>query len=121
MRYFHLNKNKYHCPVVNLEKLWSLVGEEARVAAAKETSTAPVIDVTKHGYFKVRGARARCWGPTPGWRPPQLNRHTAQDASTARERSRRLKPFRLCTPAVALRCWARAICRSSRWWCAPSL
>jgi hypothetical protein len=28
MRYFHLNKNKYHCPIVNLDKLWTLVGEE---------------------------------------------------------------------------------------------
>lgn len=30
MRYFHLNKNKYHNPIVNLDKLWSLVGEEVR-------------------------------------------------------------------------------------------
>ena len=30
MRYFNLKKNKYHCPIVNLDKLWSLVGEEVR-------------------------------------------------------------------------------------------
>lgn len=29
------------------------MGEEARLAAAKDTASAPVIDVTKHGYFKV--------------------------------------------------------------------
>ena len=28
MRYFHLNKNKYHSPIINLDKLWTLVGEE---------------------------------------------------------------------------------------------
>jgi large subunit ribosomal protein L27Ae len=55
MRYFHLNKNKYFCPVINLDKIWTLVGEEARLAAAKDASTAPVIDVTAHGYFKVLG------------------------------------------------------------------
>jgi len=55
MRYFHLSKNKYFCPIVNLDKLWSLVGEEARLTAAKDSTSAPVIDVTQHGYFKVLG------------------------------------------------------------------
>ena len=39
---------------MNVEKLWSLVSEETRLNAAKDTSVAPVIDVTKRGYFKVR-------------------------------------------------------------------
>ena len=30
MRHFHLTKNQYHCPIVNLDKLWSLVGNEVR-------------------------------------------------------------------------------------------
>jgi large subunit ribosomal protein L27Ae len=30
MRHFHYSRNKYHCPIVNLDKLWSLVGEEVR-------------------------------------------------------------------------------------------
>lgn len=55
MRYFHLSKNKYHCPVINLDKIWTLVGEEGRLAAAKEAGSAAVIDVTQHGYFKVLG------------------------------------------------------------------
>lgn len=55
MRYFHLNKNKFHCPVINLDKIWNLIGEDARVAAGQDTSSAPVIDVTQHGYFKVLG------------------------------------------------------------------
>jgi hypothetical protein len=28
MRHFHLTRNKYHCPIVNLDKVWALVGEE---------------------------------------------------------------------------------------------
>lgn len=31
MRYYTLNKNKYHNPIVNLDKIWSLVGEEVSV------------------------------------------------------------------------------------------
>lgn len=30
MRHFHKQKNHYHCPIVNLDKLWALVGEEVR-------------------------------------------------------------------------------------------
>jgi hypothetical protein len=32
MRYFNLKKNKYFCPIINLDKLWSLVGEEVSAA-----------------------------------------------------------------------------------------
>ena len=28
MRHFNVRKNQYHCPIVNLDKLWSLVGQE---------------------------------------------------------------------------------------------
>ena len=44
----------YFFSTVNVEKLWSLVSEESRLNAAKDTSVAPVIDVTKRGIFKVR-------------------------------------------------------------------
>ncbi|KAI3820735.1 hypothetical protein L1987_08283 [Smallanthus sonchifolius] len=53
MRYFHKLRNKFYCPIVNVDKLWSLVPQDV-----KEKSTAdkvPVIDVTQHGYFKVLG------------------------------------------------------------------
>ncbi|KAG1676050.1 hypothetical protein FOA52_014915 [Chlamydomonas sp. UWO 241] len=55
MRHYHLNKNQYHCPIVNIDKLWALVGEEARTAAAADKTVAAVIDVTKFGIFKVLG------------------------------------------------------------------
>ncbi len=38
MRHFHYARNKYHCPIINLDKLWTLVGEEVRsrrLAAAR--------------------------------------------------------------------------------------
>ena len=51
MRHFHKLKNHYHCPIINLDKLWTLVGEEKRVECAKDKSKAPVIDLTDHGIF----------------------------------------------------------------------
>jgi steroid 5-alpha reductase family enzyme len=30
MRYFNKRTNKYHSPIVNLDKLWTLVGDEVR-------------------------------------------------------------------------------------------
>jgi len=43
------------CPTINIDKIWSLVGDEKMQAYAKDKSKAPVIDVVKHGYFKVLG------------------------------------------------------------------
>ncbi|GJS73748.1 ribosomal protein L15 [Artemisia annua] len=56
MRYFHRLRNKFHCPIVNVDKLWSMVPQDA-----KEKSSAdkvPVVDVTQFGYFKVLGKGA---------------------------------------------------------------
>ena len=56
MRHFHLLRNRYHCPTLNLEKVWSLAPAEVYEAAKKAAAgTAPVIDVTEAGYFKVMG------------------------------------------------------------------
>merc|ERR1712054_495162 len=57
MRYFHKTQNQYHCPTVNLDKLYTLMSEEQRAAIADKAKAgeAPVIDVTKAGYFKVLG------------------------------------------------------------------
>ena len=57
MRYFAKRKNQFHCPVVNVDKIWTLVSEETRrkYADAKEGDKVPVIDVTLAGYSKVLG------------------------------------------------------------------
>ena len=57
MRYFHKTRQQYHCPTVNVDKIWSLVGAEV-AAQAKDQAAAGkslVIDVTKKGFFKVLG------------------------------------------------------------------
>jgi large subunit ribosomal protein L27Ae len=52
-RHFHLKKNTLFRPVVNIDKLWSLVTDETREKYSKSKDKAAVIDVTKAGYFKV--------------------------------------------------------------------
>jgi hypothetical protein len=48
-RHFHLQRNQYHCPTVNVDKLWSLVSEESRKASTEKK--AAIIDVTKAVSF----------------------------------------------------------------------
>ncbi|XP_074569725.1 large ribosomal subunit protein uL15y-like [Curcuma longa] len=57
MRHFHLLRNKYHCPIVNVDRLWSLVPDDVKDAASKDGrgANAPLMDVTQFGYFKVLG------------------------------------------------------------------
>lgn len=55
MRHFHLLKNQKHCPSVNVDRLWSLVSRQTRVHYEQVKDKAPVIDVTRAGYFKVLG------------------------------------------------------------------
>ena len=55
-RFFHLKRNQFFKPTLNLENLWSLVSENTYLAAKNATDgKAAVIDVTKSGYFKVLG------------------------------------------------------------------
>ena len=61
MRHFHLKRNTQWCPTINVDKLWSLVSDEVReAAAASKDGKAPVIDITKYGYHKLLGS-----GPLP--------------------------------------------------------
>jgi large subunit ribosomal protein L27Ae len=56
MRHFHDAKNPSFTPTVNVDHLWHLLGGETGVAAAKAAGgKAPVVDVSKFGYFKVLG------------------------------------------------------------------
>ncbi|GAB0491348.1 hypothetical protein MMPV_002601 [Pyropia vietnamensis] len=55
MRHFHKTTQKYYCPTMNLDRLWTLVSAKVREEHAKKTDVAPVIDVTQSGYFKVLG------------------------------------------------------------------
>jgi large subunit ribosomal protein L27Ae len=55
MRNFHLNRNHDYSPIINVEKLWSLVSDQTREKYANDAKKAPVIDATRAGYFKVLG------------------------------------------------------------------
>ncbi|KAL2170115.1 hypothetical protein VTG60DRAFT_5210 [Thermothelomyces hinnuleus] len=57
MRHFHLLRNHYWAPTINIDKLWSLVPAETReqYLSGAKTDTAPVIDLLSHGYAKLLG------------------------------------------------------------------
>lgn len=57
MRYFHKLDQQFWKPVINLDKLWSLVPLEQRdeYLKAKSTDKAPVLDLLPLGYSKVLG------------------------------------------------------------------
>lgn len=47
MRNFHLNRNTKWCKAINLDKIWTLVGEDIRKKCKDYQNKAPVIDVVK--------------------------------------------------------------------------
>ena len=48
MRRFHLTRQQYHCPTINVDKLWSFIPEEMRKNAEKNPKgLVPVIDTVK--------------------------------------------------------------------------
>jgi len=63
MRYFHKTQQQFHCPTVNVDRLWTLVSDRLREQYAKadgKKDKVPVIDVSKFGFYKVLGN-----GPLP--------------------------------------------------------
>ncbi|CRG91100.1 60S ribosomal protein L28 [Talaromyces islandicus] len=58
MRHFHVQRNHEWKPVVNLDKLWTLLPQETQDKYLSENApedTAPVIDLLPLGYAKVLG------------------------------------------------------------------
>ena len=55
IRVFRLHKNREYCESVNLDKLWTLLSDEAQKKFLNDKSKAAVIDVTKAGFQKVLG------------------------------------------------------------------
>ncbi|CAN0415816.1 unnamed protein product, partial [Laminaria digitata] len=52
MRRFHLLKNREHCPIVNLDKLWSMLPAGTLDQAQTAGGKAPVVDVTDQVIYK---------------------------------------------------------------------
>ena len=55
MRHFHLTRNQHWRPIINVDKLWSLVPEEQRKGITATSDVVPVIDTLRFGYGKVLG------------------------------------------------------------------
>ncbi|PNP51698.1 hypothetical protein THARTR1_07695 [Trichoderma harzianum] len=57
MRYFHKQQSHFWKPVINLDKLWSLVPVETREAyvSGEKKDTVPVLDLLPLGYSKLLG------------------------------------------------------------------
>ncbi|KAF8322365.1 uncharacterized protein EI90DRAFT_2830572, partial [Cantharellus anzutake] len=52
---FHLKRNPYWSPIINVDKLWSLVPEEEKAGLTSESEVVPVIDILAHRCGKVLG------------------------------------------------------------------
>lgn len=55
MRHFHLTRNQYWRPIINVDKLWSLVPEAEKKSLTEKSQIVPVIDTLRFGYGKVLG------------------------------------------------------------------
>jgi large subunit ribosomal protein L27Ae len=55
MRRFHLMRNTQWCPIINVDKLWTLVPTEEKKDLKSDSEIVPVIDTLRHGYGKVLG------------------------------------------------------------------
>jgi ribosomal protein L15 len=55
MRHFHLMRNLYWRPIINVDKLWSLVPAEEKKNLSADSKVVPVVDTLRHGYAKVLG------------------------------------------------------------------
>jgi large subunit ribosomal protein L27Ae len=55
MREFHLKKNLYYKPSINLESLWNLLPTSVLAEARTKKDQSVLLDVTKYGFFKVLG------------------------------------------------------------------
>ena len=55
MRHYHLTKNLYWRPIINVDKLWTLVPAEEKAELKEDSEVVPVIDTLHHGFAKVLG------------------------------------------------------------------
>ena len=55
MREFHLKRNIHFRPIINLDKLWTLVPQSVQEEAKNKKDQTLQIDVTKFGFHKVLG------------------------------------------------------------------
>ena len=49
MRHYHLARNIYWKPIINVDKLWTLVPAEEKAELKEDSEVVPVIDTLRHG------------------------------------------------------------------------
>jgi hypothetical protein len=83
MRHFHKTLQRYHCPTIGLDKLWTLVSDATRekYADATESDRLPVIDVTKFVSEQPQHSTAQR-GTVPA-RPMQSQQHRHDESTIA--------------------------------------
>lgn len=52
-----MNRNHTFCPTMNLDTLWSLVGEENMDRAAKQADKIPVIDIVQYVSIEINSKK----------------------------------------------------------------
>merc|ERR1711972_612053 len=55
MRYYKRTTQKFSAPIVNVERLWSLLGDNPLSCLPGVKDSVPVIDVSNYGFVKVLG------------------------------------------------------------------
>ncbi len=77
MRYFNKRTNKYFNPIINLDKLWTLVGEEARPRAMQYASypRQPGVPTLWHAALFCGAALHNVHGPFLKIRTGPKSRH----------------------------------------------
>ena len=55
MRHFHYTKNAHWSPIINVDKLWTLVPAAQKEGLTESSEVVPVLNVLEHGYSKVLG------------------------------------------------------------------
>ncbi|KAI0035827.1 60S ribosomal protein L27a [Vararia minispora EC-137] len=55
MRHFHYTKNAHWNPIINVDKLWTLVPAAQKEGLTESSEVVPVVNVLEHGYSKVLG------------------------------------------------------------------
>lgn len=70
MRYFHKTQNKFFRPVINVDKLWSLVSEQTRTRYASDPDgKAPVIDCVRSVRTPPTSSSDPSAPPSYAWPP----------------------------------------------------
>ena len=59
MRYFHRPRNKFYCPAVSANLLWSLDPDDVKKpATAYDDNSTPLTGVASFNYFEILGRNA---------------------------------------------------------------